>query len=53
MMKTDIQIARECELKHINEIATLIGITPESVSSLLSRARRQLIEKYEKRKKSE
>ena len=44
---------RQLEHRDINEIATLIGITPESVSSLLSRARRQLIEKYEKRKKSE
>ena len=31
MMKTDIQIARECELKHINEIATDLGIAPEDI----------------------
>ena len=30
-MKTDIQIARECELKHINEIATNLGIAPEEI----------------------
>ena len=30
-MKTDIQIARECELKHINEIATQLGIKPEEM----------------------
>ena len=30
-MKTDIQIARECELKHINEIATPLGIKPEEM----------------------
>ena len=30
-MKTDIQIARECELKHINEIATDLGIAPEEI----------------------
>ena len=30
-MKTDIQIARECELKHINEIATDLGIVPEEI----------------------
>lgn len=30
-MKTDIQIARECSLKHINEIATQIGIPHEEI----------------------
>ena len=30
-MKTDIQIARECKLKHINEIATNLGIAPEEI----------------------
>ena len=30
-MKTDIQIARECELKHINEIASGLGIAPEEI----------------------
>jgi formate--tetrahydrofolate ligase len=30
-MKTDIQIARECELKHINDIATQLGIAPETI----------------------
>ena len=30
-MKTDIQIARECELKHINEIATNLGIDPNEI----------------------
>ena len=30
-MKTDIQIARECQLEHINEIATRLGIAPEEI----------------------
>ena len=30
-MKTDIQIARECQLEHINEIASRLGITPEEL----------------------
>ena len=30
-MKTDIQIARECELKHISEIASPLGIDPEKI----------------------
>ena len=30
-MKTDIQIARECQLVHINEIATQLGINPEEI----------------------
>ncbi|MBR2151107.1 MAG: formate--tetrahydrofolate ligase [Prevotella sp.] len=30
-MKTDIQIARECQLEHINEIATRMGIAPEDL----------------------
>ena len=30
-MKTDIQIARECELKHISEIASQLGIDPEKI----------------------
>ena len=30
-MKTDIQIARECELKHISEIAAQLGIEPEKI----------------------
>ena len=30
-MKTDIQIARECQLEHINEIATRLGIAPEAI----------------------
>ena len=30
-MKTDIQIARECELKPISEIATELGIDPEQI----------------------
>ena len=30
-MKTDIQIARECELKPIGEIATQLGIEPEKI----------------------
>ena len=30
-MKTDIQIARECQLEHINEIATQLGINPEEI----------------------
>ena len=31
MMKTDIQIARECQLEHINEIASKLGIDPEKI----------------------
>ena len=30
-MKTDIQIARECELKHISEIASQLGIPAEEI----------------------
>ena len=30
-MKTDIQIARECELKPIGDIATQLGISPEDI----------------------
>ena len=30
-MKTDIQIARECELKPIGEIAALLGMKPEEI----------------------
>ena len=30
-MKTDIQIARECQLDHINDIASRIGIAPEEI----------------------
>ena len=30
-MKTDIQIARECSLEHINEVATQIGIPHEEI----------------------
>ena len=30
-MKTDIQIARECELKPIGEIAEQLGIEPEKI----------------------
>ena len=30
-MKTDIQIARECELKSISEIASQLGIDPEKI----------------------
>ncbi|MBQ7572166.1 MAG: formate--tetrahydrofolate ligase [Bacteroidaceae bacterium] len=30
-MKTDIQIARECELQPIGEIASLLGIDPEQI----------------------
>ena len=30
-MKTDIQIARECQLEHINEIAARLGIIPEEM----------------------
>ena len=30
-MKTDIQIARECKLDHINDIATRLGIAPEDI----------------------
>ena len=30
-MKTDIQIARECQLEHINEIASRLGIAPEEL----------------------
>ena len=30
-MKTDIQIARECELLPIAEIATQLGIAPEEI----------------------
>ena len=30
-MKTDIQIARECELKPIGEIASQMGIDPERI----------------------
>ena len=30
-MKTDIQIARECELKPIGEIAAQLGIEPEKI----------------------
>ena len=30
-MKTDIQIARECELKPISEIASQLGINPEKI----------------------
>ena len=31
MMKTDIQIARECQLDHINDIASRLGIAPEEI----------------------
>ena len=30
-MKTDIQIARECKLDHISEIATRLGIPAEEI----------------------
>jgi formate--tetrahydrofolate ligase len=30
-MKTDIQIARECQLEHINDIASRLGIQPEAL----------------------
>ena len=30
-MKTDIQIARECQLDHINDIASRLGIAPEEI----------------------
>ncbi len=30
-MKTDIQIARECQLEHINDIASRLGIAPEEL----------------------
>ena len=30
-MKTDIQIARECQLDHINDIASRLGIEPEKI----------------------
>jgi formate--tetrahydrofolate ligase len=30
-MKTDIQIARECELKPIGDIAAQLGIPPEDI----------------------
>ena len=30
-MKTDIQIARECELKPIGDIATQLGLAPEKI----------------------
>ena len=30
-MKTDIQIARECELKPISDIASQLGIAPEEI----------------------
>ena len=30
-MKSDIQIARECELKPIGEIASQLGIDPEQI----------------------
>ena len=30
-MKTDIQIARECQLVHINDIASSLGIAPEEL----------------------
>ena len=30
-MKTDIQIARECQLDHINDIASRLGIEPEKL----------------------
>jgi formate--tetrahydrofolate ligase len=30
-MKTDLQIARECQLEHINDIATRLGIAPEEL----------------------
>jgi formate--tetrahydrofolate ligase len=30
-MKTDIQIARECELKPIGDIASQLGIDPEKI----------------------
>ena len=30
-MKTDIQIARECQLEHINESASRLGIAPEEL----------------------
>ena len=31
IMKTDIQIARECELKPIGDIAAQLGIAPEKI----------------------
>ena len=30
-MKTDIQIARECQLKPIGDIAEQLGIAPEKI----------------------
>ena len=30
-MKTDIQIARECQLDHINDIASRLGIDPDKI----------------------
>ena len=30
-MKTDIQIARECQLDHINDVASRLGIAPEEI----------------------
>lgn len=40
---------RQLEHRELSEIATLLGITQSSVSTLLSRARRQLLEQLKKR----
>lgn len=40
---------RQLEHRELHEIATLLGITQSSVSTLLSRARRQLLEQLKRR----
>jgi len=40
---------RQVEKKSSEEIAQIVGITPESVSVLLSRARKQMLQEIRKR----
>lgn len=40
---------RQVEKKNSEEIAQIVGITPESVSVLLSRARKQMLQEIRKR----
>ena len=42
---------RQVERKNAGEIAAILGVTPQSVATLLSRARRRLMEEIRKRNK--
>ena len=42
---------RQAEQKTVEEIGAILGITPQSVATLLSRARRKLMEEIKKRRR--